>query len=112
MDAFDDVDLVNHRVLCHIYSVWHQLKKLHFSIDAFQGEKFDAVRILNIMIDDHLKIDHLIPSLEMFLFFKDYLWQIEKKNQVKTTKMNLWWLVAFLISVLVMHIFIMSWNFP
>ena len=46
IDAFGDVDFVNRRAESHIYSLPYQFKKFDLMISAFQGGKFDQVRVL------------------------------------------------------------------
>jgi len=50
IDAFGDINFVNHRANSHIYSVPYQFKKFYFMTSTFQGGKFDQVRRL-IMFD-------------------------------------------------------------
>lgn len=50
IDAFSDVDFLNHRAESHIYSLPYHFNKLDFITSAFHGGKFDRVQIL-VMYD-------------------------------------------------------------
>ena len=50
IDTFGDVNFVNNRANCHIYSLPSQFKRFFFMVTAFQGGKSDQVRVL-VMYD-------------------------------------------------------------
>jgi hypothetical protein len=83
IDAFGDINYVNHRAESHIYSLPYQFRRFHFMISAFQGGKFDHVRILTML--DRRPFEHRLFQIiaRDFPFLQRLLVTNWKEQQVK-----------------------------